>query len=318
MNATRVDENLGLFVAVARHLSFVEAAKQLGMSTSTVSRRIALLEETLGTRLLQRTSRHVGLTLEGTRLLERAGPLWDQLGAVLDQSVDREEAPAGRLRVTAPVTSGAQRIAPLLFSFAAQHPRVALELTLTNAVVDLVEEGFDLAFRVGPIRDAELVARRLWSIESVFAASPRFVRDTLKGQTQLTREALAKVPAVMAMPRGVWRLRRRDGGVEEVRPMEVRVAVNDTQVAVAAALAGLGVVSAARELVDPHGKKLVPLTVKGRTPEPRELFAVYPSRRQLSTRARRALDWVMEHGAPQSPRRPRSSPIHDHRDLALP
>src|SRR5215217_1473314 len=306
MNGMMVSENLSLFVAVARQLSFVEAARRLGITTSTVSRRIALLEETLGTRLLQRTSRRVGLTQEGTRLLERAGPLLDQLGEVLDQSVDREEEPAGRLRITAPVTSGAQRIAPLLFAFAAQHPRVDVELTLTNSMVDLVEEGFDLAFRVGPIRDAELVARRLWSIESVFADSPRFVQDTLKGQTQLTREALEKVPAVLTLPRGVWRLRRRDGGVEEVRPKDVRVTVNDPRVAVAAAQEGLGVVSAPREMVDPHGKALVPLTVKGRTLEPRELFAVYPSRRQLSTRARRALDWVVEHGPPEPSTKPPS------------
>ncbi|WP_338865069.1 LysR family transcriptional regulator [Myxococcus stipitatus] len=296
MGGMMESENLRIFVAVARQLSFGEAAKRLGIPVSTVSRRVALLEEQLGTRLLQRTSRRVGLTLEGSRLLLRAGPLLDQLSEVLDEAVDREEEPAGKLRVTAPVTSGAQRLAPLLFSFAAQHPRVDVELVLTNALVDLVEEGFDLAFRVGPIRDAELVARRLWSIESVLAASPRFVREHLKGRPQVTCAALENVPAILTQPRGVWRLRRRDGGVDEVRPRHVRAVVNDPRVAMNAALEGLGVVSVPREMADSQGQALVPISVKGRMLEPREVFAVYPSRRQLSTRARRALDWVMEHG----------------------
>lgn len=306
-----MSENLRLFVAVARQLSFVEAARRLGIPTSTVSRRVALLEESLGTRLLQRTSRRVGLTLEGARLLERAGPLLDQLGEVLDQTMDREEEPAGRLRMTAPVTSGAQRIAPLLFSFMARHPRVDVELLLTNSKVDLVEEGFDIAFRVGPIRDAELVARRLWSIESVFAASPRFVQDVLKGRTLLTREELQDVPAVLSQPQGVWRLRRRDGRVEEARPRDVRVTVNDPRVALAAAQEGLGVVSGIKEMVEQQGSALVPLTVKGHTLEPRDVFAVYPSRRQLSTRARRVLDWVMKHGSTAPSAKQRATRAHE-------
>ncbi|HEX8539378.1 MAG TPA: LysR family transcriptional regulator, partial [Cystobacter sp.] len=157
-------EDLRLFAAVARHLSFVEAARKLGVPTSTLSRRVANLEEALGARLLQRTSRRVGLTEEGARLLERAGPLLDALASVLDRTVDREEEPAGRLRVTAPVLTGSQRIAPALFAFAAKHPRISVELTLTNARVSLIEEGYDLAFRIGPIQDAELVARRIWSV----------------------------------------------------------------------------------------------------------------------------------------------------------
>ncbi|NTX17094.1 LysR family transcriptional regulator [Myxococcus llanfairpwllgwyngyllgogerychwyrndrobwllllantysiliogogogochensis] len=311
MDGMMMSENLRLFVAVARQLSFVEAARRLGIPTSTVSRRVALLEESLGTRLLQRTSRRVGLTLEGARLLERAGPLLDQLGEVLDQTMDREEEPAGRLRMTAPVTSGAQRIAPLLFSFMARHPRVDVELLLTNSKVDLVEEGFDIAFRVGPILDAELVARRLWSIESVFVASPRFVQDVLKGRTLLTREELQDVPAVLSQPQGVWRLRRRDGRVEEVRPRDVRVTVNDPRVALAAAQEGLGVVSGIREMVEQQGTALVSLTVKGHTLEPRDVFAVYPSRRQLSTRARRVLDWVMKHGSTAPSAKQRATRAHE-------
>lgn len=287
-------EDVRLFAAVAHHLSFVEAARRTGVPTSTVSRRVAQLEEALGVRLLQRTSRRVGLTGEGARLIERAGPLLDELGSVLDRAADREDEPAGRLRVTAPVMTGAQRIAPALFSFAARHPRLSLELTLTNAVVPLVEEGIDLAFRAGPVQDADLVARRMWSLPYALAASPRLVQDALEGRSRLARASLGSMPAVLSHPGAAWRLRRRDGSIEEVRP-RAKLCVNDPRVAITAAAQGLGVVCAPREVIEQQGEALVELTVTGRTIEPRELFAVYPSRRLLSTRVRLAIDWVMKH-----------------------
>ncbi|WP_245814559.1 LysR family transcriptional regulator [Cystobacter ferrugineus] len=288
-------DDLRLFAMVAKHLSFVEAARRLGVPTSTLSRRVASLEDTLGARLLQRTSRRVGLTEEGERLLERAEPLLDALASVLDRTVDREEEPAGRLRVTAPVLTGSQRIAPALFAFAAKHPRISVELTLTNARVSLVEEGYDLAFRIGPIQDAELVARRIWSVPFGLAASPRFVLEVLQGRTRLDRDTLASVPAVLSRAGGTWPLRRKDGSLDELRPHE-RHTVNDPRVAIAAAVEGLGVVCAPLEAFEPQGDKLVRLTVVGRTVEPRELFAVYPSRRLLPRRVRLALDWVRERG----------------------
>ncbi|KYF95277.1 LysR family transcriptional regulator [Sorangium cellulosum] len=295
MNGMISLEDVRLFAAVAHHLSFVEAARRTGVPTSTVSRRVALLEEALGVRLLQRTSRRVGLTGEGARLLERAGPLLDELGSVLDRVADREDEPAGRLRVTAPVMTGAQRIAPALSAFAARHPRLTVELTLTNAVVPLVEEGVDLAFRAGPVQDAELVARRLWSLPYALAASPRFVQEALRGRTRLARASLGDLPAVLSRADAAWRLRRRDGSVEEVRP-RARFCVNDPRAAIAAAAQGLGAVCAPREVIAQHGEALVELTVTGRTVEPRELFAVYPSRRLLPARVRLALDWVIRHG----------------------
>jgi DNA-binding transcriptional LysR family regulator len=148
---------------------------------------------------------------------------------------------------------------------------------------------------MGPIQDAELVARRMWSEPFALAASPRFVREVLHGRTRLDRDTLASVPAVLSRAGGTWRLRRKDGTVEELRPNE-RHTVNDPRVAIAAAVEGLGVICAPMAALEPHRDKLVQLTVVGRTVEPRELFAVYPSRRLLPRRVRLALDWVREHG----------------------
>lgn len=284
-------DDIQLFLAVARTRSFVAAARRLAVPTSTLSRRIAALEEALGARLLQRTSRRVGLTEEGARLVERAGAQLDELVAAVDQTIDREVEPAGRLRVTAPVLTGAHRIAPALFAFAAAHPKIVLELDLTNAVVPLVEAGYDLAFRAGPIRDRELIARKLWSLPQQFAAAPAVVRDRLGGKRRITRDALARVPAIVTRANR-WNLIDRRGVVEALVTQE-RVMVNDPRVAIAAAVAGLGVVCATIDAIAAYGPSLVELTVIGRHPEPRDLFAVYPSRTLVPSRVRAALDWVI-------------------------
>lgn len=286
--------DLELFLAVAEKLHFGEAARSLRVPASTLSRRVALLEEALGQRLLQRSSRRVRLTSEGLRLAARARSSLEELREILTNSGPEEE-PVGPLRVTAPLLTGTERVGPALFEFAARYPRVELELHLTNAVVDLVEAGFDLAFRAGPVKHAELVARRLWRTPYVLAASGSFVREALRGSTTLSRAALVAQPFVLTRARAAVQLLRRGGQIDAFRPVS-RVIVNDPRLAVQAALAGLGVVCAPRDSVVRYGKGLVLLSVRGREPMPRELYAVYPSRRLLPARVRLALDWVRERG----------------------
>lgn len=283
-------EDLEFFLCVAEKLHFGQAARQLRVPASTLSRRIAALEDALGQRLLQRTSRKVGLTSEGVRLSARASRLMSELRGVLSSSAADEE-PAGKLRVTAPLLTGAEQIGPALFEFAARYPRVELELHLTNAVVDLVEEGFDLAFRAGPVTHAELVARRLWRAPYMLAASASFVRDALRGVTHVSRATLAEQAFILTRARGEVKLARRSGAADTLRPAS-RVVVNDPRMAVLAAAAGLGIVCAPRETVARHGDGLIELRVRGREVVPRELYAVYPSRRLLPARVRLALDWV--------------------------
>jgi DNA-binding transcriptional LysR family regulator len=214
-----------VLAVLARHpgRSATEVSELTRMDAVAVSRAVARLEERLGVRLLHRTSRRVSATDEGARLLARAAPLLDQLRDVLEDAAGRDEGPAGRLRVTAPLATGAERVGRALIAFAAAHPRLTVDLRLTNSVLSLVEEGLDLAFRAGPIVEAEVVARRLWAIPYALAASP----------------------AVIA----------RAGG-------------------------------------------LVPLECTLGTPEGRELFAVYPSRRLVPRRVRDAIAWVQRDGPP--------------------
>jgi DNA-binding transcriptional LysR family regulator len=289
-------DDVRLFVAVARERSFASAARRIGVPTSTLSRRIAALEEALGVRLLHRTSRNVGLTGDGGRLLARAGGVLDELVAALDRAADRRAEPAGRIKITAPVLTGSTRIAPILFAFAEAHPRVTVELDLSNAIASLIEDGYDLAIRVGPIRDRELIARRLWTVPQQVLASPAFVRDRLGGRTRLTRDQLEAQPVIVTRAAS-WRLVRRDGSIDEVRGKD-RVVVNDPRVAIAAAAAGLGVVCTSPDAAATPGPTgsppgLVELTIAGRRAETRDLFVVYPSRVHQPARVRAVLAWLL-------------------------
>jgi DNA-binding transcriptional LysR family regulator len=168
---------LALFVAVAESASFSAAAKKLGMPKSSVSRGVAALEAELGTQLLHRTTRHVSLSTAGTALYDRIAPLLGQIREAIGSLPEREEAPSGELRITAPNDVGAMFLAELIARFVARHPAVCVDARLTNRNVDLVAEGFDAALRAAtkPMKDSSMVARKLAPVELHFFASPTYL-----------------------------------------------------------------------------------------------------------------------------------------------
>lgn len=277
-------DDLRLFSAVARRQSFVRAAAELRVPPSTLSRRLAALEVALGTRLLQRTSRRVALTHEGEKLLEKAGPLLDELVRVAD-GAGSAETPHGTVRVTAPVVSGAEWVAPALVRLARQHSDLRIELRLTNEVVNLLDARIDVAVRAGPLAPSGFVARRVRTVAYAFYAAPAFVERRLAGASRLTVAALAQLPAIFMREQRVWRLRTTRGRLREVAPPPCFI-VNDPRVALAAAADGLGVIVAAEEMAARHGPALVPLRCVGHTLEPRSLFVVTPARAAMPVRTR--------------------------------
>lgn len=282
-----VIDDLRTFVAVAREGSFIAASRATKIPTSTVSRTIARLEATLGVRLLHRTSRRVALTPDGERLLSRVGAHVDGLVDVVVEAQERAREPAGRLRVTAPVVSGAGFIGKSLVAFASAHPRVEVELHLTNEVVDLVAEKLDLGFRAGPIEDAGLVARKVWAAEHALVASSAFVDEALAGRRELSRTELETLPAIVHRSGGRWRFER---GV--VSPRE-RFSADDPRVALDAATRGLGIARIPTHLIEP-GSTLVVLRGELGPFVPRGLYAVRPSGR-APRRVRMAIEWVARH-----------------------
>src|SRR6185295_15988425 len=167
-------EEWRVFVAVAGRRSFAEAARALRRSPQAVTRSVAALEQRLGARLLNRTTRSVSVTSEGERFLERGRRVLAELDA-LESTPDATAPLAGRLSVTAPVLFGQLHVAPLVGAFLAQHPALDARLLLVDRVVSLAEEGIDLAVRIGPLPDSSLRARQVGQVRWVVCASPSYL-----------------------------------------------------------------------------------------------------------------------------------------------
>jgi DNA-binding transcriptional LysR family regulator len=179
---------LTVFEAVARTTSFSAAATELGIPKSSASRAIARLENELGVQLLFRTTRHVSLSQAGTALYDRITPLLRSVKAALGELPEREEAPSGTLKVTAPVDLGVLFLAEVVTRYTARHPAVSVDVHLTGRVVDLVAEGFDVALRVAArLEDSSLMVRRAAQVLFHLFASPLYLarRGTPRSETDL-------------------------------------------------------------------------------------------------------------------------------------
>lgn len=168
------------FKEVAKHNGFAAAARALNTSPPSVSRLISDLEEDLGVRLFQRSTRSVGLTEEGEQFLLRGAVLIDELDAVTEEIRDRRNDPRGHLNISSVVAFGQERIAPLLPGFLRKYPDVTVNLEISNRKVDLVQEHVDLAIRIGGaegLDNSTLKARRIYSQRLLFVATPTYVRS---------------------------------------------------------------------------------------------------------------------------------------------
>jgi len=233
-----VDE-LRAFVATAQTGSFTAAADQLGMSNRLTSKYVADLEGRLGARLLQRTTRRVGLTPAGADLLARAPALLDDLDDLLAEVSEDARGLSGMLRISAPVTFGEIYVGAMLGRFAEAHPGLKFDLSLGDGFVDLAREGIDLAFRIGRSEMLSLKARKLGDIRSIAVASPAYLAAHGTPQTpqDLTRH-LCIVDTNRRQPRR-WRF--ATDTAEHVVEVEGRFHVNSARAAAALAIAGQGI-----------------------------------------------------------------------------
>lgn len=166
------------FREVARQEGFAAASRALNVSTPTVSRLISDLESDLGVRLFNRSTRKIGLTEEGEQFLRRGVALFDELEAVTEEIRERQSVPRGHLRISSVVAFGQERIAPALTGFMEQYPKVTVELDISNRKVDLIEEHFDIAIRIGGadgLEASSLKARKIYSQKLFFVATPEYV-----------------------------------------------------------------------------------------------------------------------------------------------
>jgi DNA-binding transcriptional LysR family regulator len=239
-------EEWRVFVAVAGRRSFVDAARAMRRSPQVITRAVAALEQRLGVRLLNRTTRSVSVTGEGEHYLERGRRLLAELDA-LESAPDASAPLTGRLSITAPVLFGQLHVAPLLRAFLEQHPTLEARLLLVDRVVSLAEEGIDLAVRIGALPDSSLRARLVGHVRWVVCASPAYLAraGVPRSPEALARHACVSFDAGSPLadqwtfpPAGGPRAGRRGRRVA-LRP---RLIVNTAQAGIDAAIAGLGIV----------------------------------------------------------------------------
>ena len=231
-------DGLRAFVATAQTGSFTEAAERLGISNRLTSKYVAELESRIGARLLQRTTRKVGLTPTGQNLLARVPALLDELDDMLDTVTEESKGLSGILRISAPVTLGEIYIQGLVGSFAALHPDLVIDLRLNDAYVDLASNGIDLAFRVGTPEGFSLKTRKLGVMTSSVVASPDYLK---KNNVPSTPQDLSEHVCIMDTNRRDARWLFLDEGKEIIGVPLRRFMVNSALVARDWAIAGCGI-----------------------------------------------------------------------------
>lgn len=298
-------DTLRTFVEVMRRGSFTAVARDRNVDPSSVSRAVAALEERLGVRLINRTTRRLSPTEAGTEYFDRVAPLVDELERAASAAAERGDRPRGILRLTAPVAFAQANLVPLLPEFARDYPLVSFDLVLTDAFLDLVDERVDLAVRLGPLAESSLIAHRLCDMVNVVCASPDYLRRHGRPKTpeELARHQCLRYPVRGYAPR--WRFREGDGPVVEV-PVTGRVVVNNGVALRQCALAGLGVLMLYRWYVaeDLRSGALVQLFPRYRATASEfdtAAWMLYPSRSYLPRKVRLFADFLKQKFAQGAP-----------------
>jgi DNA-binding transcriptional LysR family regulator len=283
-----------VFAQVVESGSFAKAAERLGLSTSATSRHVAELEAHLQARLLNRTTRRVSLTESGRAFYERALQLLADLDEAEQEAARAAVVPRGTIRLTTSVNFGVRHLAPAIAEFLAQNAEVRFDVSLSDRIVDLVEEGFDLAVRIGAAGSENLVARKLGETPLVPCASPSYLAAHGAPQVPEDLERHNCFTYEYQTPRNAWRFRDASGRERTVRVSGTLHSNNGDLLAEAAAR-GAGIVLEPAFIVGPEVRagRLVPL-LQEFTPAPLPIYAVYPTRKHLSAKVRRFVEFLVE------------------------
>lgn len=285
---------LSAFVEVAEHRSFTKAAGQLGITTGSLSQTIRALEESLGVRLLNRTTRSVALTEAGERILTGLRPLLDDFEAVVDSANAFRDRPAGRLRFTIPPGVQTYLIGPVLARFLAQYPEIVIEISVDPTMTDIVAGRFDAGIRLGKRVARDMIAVRISDkIRHVVVASPDYLAR--HQQPQMPQDLLSHNCIRMRFPSGAflpW-LFAVEGQIVELE-VDGSVIVNEPELLVRAALDGIGVLYMVEDYVRPmiSAGRLIGVLEKWMPPPSDAFYLYYPSRRQNPAPLQALIDFM--------------------------
>ena len=272
---------------------FSAAARQLGLTPSALSKLVTRLEDRLGARLLQRTTRRVQLTAEGAAFYARARPILKAMDEAEAEVAEAGSSPRGLVRLHCGSTFGTHQLAPAIPRFQALHPAVGIDMHISDERLDTMQEGVDVAIRIGPLEESSLVARRICNLERVICASPAY----------LERHGRPRTPDDLQQHNCLWitslpALRRwpfdTDDGIRVVN-VEGNIVTNNAETVLQLALAGVGVTRMSDVVVAEaiRNGSLVAILNDWHHVEPVPLFATYPSGRNLSPKVRAMVDFLV-------------------------
>jgi DNA-binding transcriptional LysR family regulator len=291
---------MAVFAKVVEARSFTAAAEQLGLSKSAVSKQISRLEDRLGIRLLNRTTRRLSLTEAGAAYYERCARIVAEAEEA-DLAITHLQAePRGVLLINAPMSFGIAHVAPAIPDFLARYPELRVDMSLNDRIVDLIDEGFDLAIRIGALADSSLIARRLAESRMVAVAAPDYLKrhGMPKRPEDLKRHNCLSY-SYMPQERQ-WRFETEAG----LRPVAVKGSfrANNGDAVRAAAVAGLGIAVLPSFIVGPDIRSglLTPL-LQDRMPLTTIVHAVYPHNRHLTVKVRAFVDFLADRFGPSPP-----------------
>ncbi|RTR37249.1 LysR family transcriptional regulator [Shewanella canadensis] len=282
-------EGVSEFVAVAEAESFTKAAKRLGISTAQVSRQVSALETRMATKLFHRTTRKVSATEVGRIYYQHCRQVLDGLEEAERAITNLQTTPRGLLKITAPVTYGERTLAPLVNDFIAKYPELEVKISLTNQKVDLIDEGYDLAIRLGQLEDSSMMAKRLGSRTQYVCASPGYV------STFGIPHSLSELEQHNCLQGTLdyWRF-QENGKTRNVR-VKGNLSCNSGHALVDAAIKGIGIIQLPDYYVLPYLEdgRLITLLEQNRQPD-EGIWALYPHNRHLSPKVRMLLDYLSE------------------------
>ena len=282
---------LEVFVAVADAGSFAKAGTRLRLSPPAVTRAISALEDRLGARVFNRTTRSLTITDVGQRFLESARRILSDLDCAEHEAVGETAVPHGHLTLTASVTFGRTALAPVVCAFLSQHSRVTVSVLLLDRIANLVEEAIDLAVRIGPLPDSNLVAKKIGTVRRILVASPDYLARRGVPQTPADLRHHSMLAFTGLMPNREWRF--LDGKKGNSVSFVPRLEINDAAASIAAAEMGDGITVALSYMVAEQIRdgRLASI-LDNFTPPPVPVHLVYPQSRLVSSKLRAFIDFA--------------------------
>ena len=286
---------VGIFLEVVKHQSFTKAAKKLGMTGPALSKQVKSLEEYLGVRLLNRTTRQITLTEEGALYNERARKALEDLDEAEQQIQELKSCPTGVLRVNAPMSFGKRYLTSPIASFAKKYPNVKMEVDFDDRQVDIIGEGYDVVIRIGALKDSSFVSRKLAACPLVLCSTPKLFE---KYGVPQKADDITNFPAIIYSKNGIeniWQYCDEKGKVSFVN-LKQKFLGNNGDIILEACLQSVGIALLPIFIVSKYlqSGQLVEILPQYKTHPQRAIYVIFPQNRHLSTKVRLFVDCLTD------------------------